>query len=80
MCIRDRDSTGSAAMNSSDKVWLLAEQNDLILPKYSTMMAYKKGDELEMRAAEKKSGQTLTILTVVVIVVIIGTILFLSFA
>ena len=74
------ESTGSAAMNSADKVKSLAEQNDLILPKYSSMTAYRKGEEREMRAAENRSGQVLTVIVTIVVVIIVGTILFLSFA
>lgn len=60
------ESTGLAPMNAADKLKELASKNDLLIPKVSSMKAFRKGQEVEMQKAEQQSAINASILGYVI--------------
>lgn len=55
------ESTGLAPMNAADKLKELASNNDLLVPKVSSMKAFRKGQEEEMQKAEQQNAKNASI-------------------
>jgi hypothetical protein len=65
------ESTGLAPMNAADKLKELASNNDLLVPKVSSMKAFRKGEEEEMQKAEQQNAKIASIFGYVIMGVIV---------